>query len=301
MNAITRGAFKSLSVTKNSAIRRFWSGSILSIGLLFALGSTAAENTEVAATNADLLDTAIKSAHRTPEQKARDVFRHPAETLAFFEVEPNMTVVEIWPGASGWYSAILAPYLREEGKFYAAQFNEKSEAAYFREGRKKYMEMLKDNRAVYDRVTVTTFDPPAFLTIAPAGTADRVLTFRNAHNWYMRGGGDEKVLAAFTAFHRALKPGGMLGLVDHRLPEDQPASKQETSGYLHQDYVIKMAEKAGFTFVVSSEINANPKDTADHVHGVWTLPPSLSMKEVDREKYLAIGESDRMTLKFVKK
>lgn len=300
MNAITSEKFKASS-TNSSIIHRLYSVGILSIGLLFSLASTAAEKADASSTNADLLDSAIQSAHRTTEQKARDVFRHPAETLRFFEVEPNMTVVEIWPGASGWYSAILAPYLREEGKLYAAQFNEKSEAAYFREGRKNYMEMLRDNRAVYDRVTVTTFDPPAFLTVAPAGTADRVLTFRNAHNWYMRGGGDAKILAAFTAFHRALKPGGILGVVDHRLPEDQPSSKQETSGYLHQDYVIKMAEQAGFTLVASSEINANPKDTADHAHGVWTLPPSLRVDEAEREKYSAIGESDRMTLKFVKK
>lgn len=246
------------------------------------------------------LQTAIGGDHRTPEFTERDRYRHPRETLEFFGVEPDMTVVEISPGAGGWYTEILAPYLREKGKLYAAQYNAGSTSEYYRESRRKFLAKLAEQPEVYDRVEVTTFNPPEYVDIAPPGSADRVLTFRNVHNWYMRGGGDERVLAAFKAFYRALKPGGVLGVVGHRLPVDRPLSDQAQSGYMRQDYVIGMAEKAGFTLAGKSEINANPKDTADHPEGVWTLPPSLRLGDEKREHYLAIGESDRMTLKFVK-
>lgn len=247
-----------------------------------------------------LLSDAIQGEHRNAEQKARDTYRHPLETLSFFEVTPAMTVVEIWPGAGGWYTEILAPYLRDKGKLYAAQFNPDSKVDYFRNALKKFSEKLTAHPEIYDRVAVSTFDPPKLLEIAPAGTVDRVLTFRNVHNWYMQGGGDEKIQAAFSAFYRALKPGGILGIVDHRLPAGRPLSDQEASGYISQAYVIKMAEKAGFKLVATSEINANPKDTANHPKGVWTLPPSLRVGDEDKVKYQAVGESDRMTLKFVK-
>jgi predicted methyltransferase len=246
------------------------------------------------------LDVATKLKHRTPEYVTRDRYRHPGETLEFFAVHPQMTVVEIWPGAGGWYTEILAPLLRGTGKFYAAQFNEDSSAAYYRESRQAFLGKIHANPGIYDQVVVTTFNPPEYLEIAPAGSADMVLTFRNVHNWYMRGGGDERVIAAFNAMYRALKPGGILGVVDHRLPAIRPQSDQEASGYMRQDYVIKMLKKAGFELLATSEINANPQDNAEHPKGVWSLPPTLRMGETDRDRYLAIGESDRMTLKFRK-
>jgi predicted methyltransferase len=246
------------------------------------------------------LEAAIGAKHRSPEFVQRDAARHPLETLQFFGIEPDMTVVEIWPGAGGWYTEILAPLLRASGRLYAAQYNRDSPSQYYRESRAQFEAKLAANPAVYDRVVVTSFNPPAHVDIAPPGSADLVLTFRNVHNWYMRGGGDERVIAAFQAMHRALRPGGVLGVVEHRLPASRPLADQEDSGYLREDYVIDMAQRAGFELVAKSEINANPKDKADHPKGVWTLPPTLRLGEVERDKYLAIGESDRMTLKFRK-
>ncbi len=234
------------------------------------------------------------------ESAQRDQYRNPLQTLAFFNIQPSMTVVEIWPGAGGWYTEILAPYLREQGKFYAAHFNADSPSDYYRNSRQSFLEKISSNPVLYDALEVTTFDPPKNITIAPAGSADRVLTFRNIHNWYMRGGGDQRVGAAFKAFYRALKPGGVLGVVEHRLPASRPLSDQETSGYMREDYVISMAKAAGFQFVGSNEVNANPDDSADHTEGVWTLPPSLRLGDENRAQYIAIGESDRMTLKFIK-
>lgn len=276
-------------------------GLALLASAFFSMAATAAEESgkKVAESNSSLVD-AIASKHRSAEQKARDIYRHPLETLQFFEVEPSMTVVEVWPGAGGWYTDILAPYLRQQGKLYAAQFNADSKVEYFRMGRQKFVEKLASNPEIYDRIALTTFDPPRLVDIAPSGTVDRVLTFRNVHNWYMQGGGDKKMEAAFKAFHRALKPGGMLGVVEHRLPASRPLTDQEDSGYMNEAFVIKIAEKAGFKLLASSDINANPKDTADHPSGVWTLPPSLRLGDKDKAKYQAIGESDRMTLKFIK-
>lgn len=241
----------------------------------------------------------LKGANRSPENVRRDTVRHPVETLAFFGLKPDMTVVEIWPGA-GWYTEILAPTLREHGRLYAAHFNADSSSAYYRDSRAAFEAKLAAAPAVYDRVIVTTFNPPEHVDIAPPGSADLVLTFRNVHNWYMRGGGDARVVHAFETMYRALKPGGVLGVVDHRLPADRPIADQEDSGYLREDYVVAMAQRAGFVLAGRSPVNANPKDTADHPKGVWTLPPTLRLGDVDRDKYQAIGESDRMTLRFVK-
>ncbi|AWL11192.1 hypothetical protein HMF8227_00696 [Saliniradius amylolyticus] len=246
------------------------------------------------------LHNAINGEHRTPAYTQRDEYRHPEQTLEFFGVKPDMTVVEIWPGGGGWYTEILAPYLKDNGKLYAAQFDPNSDVDYFVRNYKKFMQKLDANPEVYGDVEVTTFAPPEKLAIAPEGSADRVLTFRNVHNWYMNGRGEETLLAAFSAFYDALKPGGVLGVVDHRLPDGRTLDAQDKSGYMKQDYVIDIAQKAGFKLAATSEINANPKDSADHPRGVWTLPPSLRLGEQDKNKYLAIGESDRMTLKFVK-
>lgn len=250
--------------------------------------------------NADTsLEDVLSASHRV-ESSSRDQYRHPLQTLKFFDVQPNMTVVEIWPGKKGWYTDILAPYLLDDGRYIAAQFDAESTSAFFRDARAEFVDHVSRYPEIYGQVSVTTFNPPTKLDIAPANSVDRVLTFRNVHNWYMRGGGDEKVMAAFEAFYIALKPGGILGVVDHRLPEASAIEEQDNSGYIKESYVVAMAVKAGFTLLASSSINENIKDTASHPKGVWTLPPSLRLGDEDRELYSAIGESDRMTLKFIK-
>ena len=230
------------------------------------------------------LAAAIAGPGRSDANKARDKYRHPLETLTFFGIKPTMTVVEIWPGA-GWYTEILAPLLKDHGKLY--------EVAGAGVGAKSFEEKLKADPA-YGQVIVTTFKPPAETEIVPAGTADMVLTFRNVHNWLAHGNAEDY----FKAFYRALKPGGILGITDHRADPSQPQDPKAKNGYVRQDYMIELAQQAGFKLTGISEINANPTDLRDHP--VWYLPPTLRMGEKDRAKYLAIGESDRMTLKFTK-
>ncbi|MDX3774574.1 methyltransferase [Chromatiaceae bacterium AAb-1] len=252
--------------------------------------------------SADSTLTALEQAASHPvrpaQHKARDIYRNPVQTLAFFEVTPTSTVIEIAPG-NGWYTEILAPLLSEKGKLYAAHFPEDSTSDYAKRNRAAFIEKLAAN-PVFRNVTVTGFAPIDGIAIAPAGTADVVLTFRNLHNWYSQNG-EQAMLAAFSSFYQALKPGGVLGVVEHRLPETRLHDENWVrSGYFPPSLAIKLAEQAGFIFDSSSEINANSKDTADHPGGVWTLPPTLRLGEQDKEKYLAIGESDRMTLKFRK-
>ncbi|RUO63782.1 methyltransferase [Pseudidiomarina insulisalsae] len=234
---------------------------------------------------------------RSADNLSRDQYRHPIETLKFFEVEPDMTVVEIWPGG-GWYTEILAPYLKEQGKLYAAHFAKTETRDYYVNSRQQFIERVNNDPA-FSAITVTEFAPMEDNEIAPPGSADRVLTFRNLHNWYMNAG-MEGVEAAFADFYEALKPGGILGVVDHRLPENRPDTHMDSSGYMKQSLAIEAAKAAGFEFVAGSDINANPADTADHPRGVWTLPPTLGLGEEDREMYQGIGESDRFTLKFKK-
>lgn len=244
------------------------------------------------------LDAAVKHKDRPAAQAARDNARHPAETLGFFGIKPDMSVVEISPGG-GWYTNILAPLLKDKGQFYAAHFYiEENTRDYFKKSRAKFEQKVKDH-GPYNNIKVTSFDPIKSMDIAPPGSTDMVLTFRNIHNWYMRHD-DTGVQNAFQAFYIALKPGGVLGVVEHRLPENLSDEEMKKSGYMKQSYVIKMAEKAGFKLAAKSEVNANAKDTAQHPKGVWTLPPRLRLGEQDKAKYMAIGESDRMTLKFVK-
>lgn len=233
--------------------------------------------------------------HRSEANRARDVFRHPLATLTWLGVEPQMTVVEIWPGG-GWYSEILAPYLREQGKYYAAGFETDSDIPFYRINARKLAEKFAAQPQLYDRVITTELRPPNKISIAPAGSADRVLTFRNVHNWMKADYANE----VFTAMYQALKPGGVLGVIEHRGDPNKPQDPKALSGYVTEAAVIAMAEEAGFEFVASAEINANPADNREHPAGVWTLPPSLRLKEVDLAKYQAIGESDRMTLKFRK-
>lgn len=236
----------------------------------------------------------LQSPDRTPAFVERDVYRHPAETLAFFGLQPNMAVVEIWPGG-GWYTEILAPYL-EGGKLYAAHFAKDSNVKYFLNSRRAFKEKVKAYPDVYQALTMAEFSPKMDKLTVPNGSADLVLTFRNVHNW-LRSINEAE---AFALFYKALKPGGVLGVVEHRAKPNTDWETMKTSGYMTEDYVIALAEKAGFVLDAKSEVNANPKDSADHPKGVWTLPPTLRMKDKDRAKYLAIGESDRMTLRFKK-
>jgi predicted methyltransferase len=239
------------------------------------------------------LDAALAGAHRSDANKARDAYRHPAQTLAFFGIKPDMTVVEISP-SGGWYTEVLAPYLRDKGTLYAAGGNpaasERAAAAV-----QAFKAKLDANPAVYGSTKLSIFTKTV-MDIAPAASADAVLSFRNVHNWHMSGFAPD----AFKAFFAALKPGGTLGIVEHRLPEDKPDALMTSSGYMKMSYVKKLAEDAGFKLVAASEINANAKDTKDYPKGVWTLPPNFAEGETDKAKYMAIGESDRMTLKFVK-
>ena len=252
------------------------------------------------------LAEAVASDLRSEEEKARDVWRSPAMTLEFFGVEADDKVVEVWPGG-GWYTNILAPWLASGGgTLVAAGFDAASiEDA---ERRARTEQRLAEFKATYADPKFGTIEHTAFSAasgpLTGDGTADVVLTFRNIHNW-MSGGYTEKFFAdAYTA----LKPGGVLGVVEHRLPSTQAQDPKATSGYVHEDYVKALAAAAGFEFVEASEINANPADTADHPFGVWTLPPNnastgrdgAAVEGFDPEKYKAIGESDRMTLKFRK-
>ncbi len=245
------------------------------------------------------LVSVVDGPQRSASRKARDVYRHPVETLRFFEIRPELTVVEIWPGG-GWYTDILAPYLKARGQYIAAHFDPLTDKRMYIGALERFQSRYENDPETWGKIRITAFDPPHELEIAPPGSADRVLTFRNLHNWYMRG---PAVLdQAAQAFYRALKPGGILGVVEHRLRpgDDLKPGQVAKGGYMDEAYVIQVFEKAGFRLAGKSEINANPKDSTRHPKGVWTLPPTLRLKEKDREKYLNIGESDRMTLKFIK-
>ena len=242
------------------------------------------------------LNQVLNSEHRSFDHKARDRYRHPKQTLAFFEVKEDMTVVEIWPGAAGWYTEILAPYLKNKGKLYAAHFSKTTKVPYFKNSLKQFVEKIEAQPEVYGKLELTVLQPPEHIQIAPEASVDRVMTFRNVHNWM--GAGQAEVV--FAAMYKALKPGGILGVVEHRSAPNATQDVQAKSGYVSEQTVIEFAEKAGFKLLEKSEINTNALDTKDYPAGVWTLPPSLRLKDQDREKYLGIGESDRMTLKFVK-
>jgi predicted methyltransferase len=251
-----------------------------------------------------LLDGAVAGSHRDPANRARDAYRHPKETLGFFGVGPNMAVVEIWP-ASGWYTEILAPLLRGQGTFYAAVFVLNDRTPEYQRGiQARFLEKLRGSPDLYDRVQLTEMGPGS-MSIAPDGSADVVLTFRNVHNW-MKGGFAPD---AFAAFFRSLKPGGVLGVVEHRARPGTPLDKMIESGYVTEEHVIALAKDAGFMLEERSEINANPADSTEHPRGVWTLPPAFAMcrevapgpeQDACMKPYQAIGESDRMTLRFRK-
>ncbi len=254
--------------------------SIIAHSIMHGAAAAQDDNSTAAA-----LQAAIVGPQRSEANKARDQYRHPLQTLSFFGIKPDMTVVEIWPG-NGWYTEILAPFLKDRGKLY--------EAVAGGAGAKAFEDKLKADPAVYGDVIVTVLQPPGETVIAPAGTADMILTFRNVHDWLPRGNARDY----FKAFYRALKPGGILGITDHRANPSQPQDPNAKNGYVRQDYMIELAEQAGFKLEGTSEINANPRDPRNQP--VWDLPPTLRLGQKNRAKYLAIGESDRMTLKFIK-
>jgi predicted methyltransferase len=236
---------------------------------------------------------AVADPTRKPDNSARDKYRHPAQTLSFFGLKPDMTVIEMLPGG-GWYSEILAPYLAADGHYVAAVPPGKSTDS--------FQALLASDTARYGKVQVVPFTEGQLTDFTPPGTADLVLTFRNIHN--LLGSpdqpGDGDAPQTFADWYRALKPGGVLGIEEHRLPEQMDVAREKTTGYVKRSTVIRLAMAAGFQLVAASDVNANPKDDHDHPKGVWTLPPTYELGDTDKAKYAAIGESDRMTLKFVK-
>jgi predicted methyltransferase len=243
---------------------------------------------------AEKLDKILGWPHRVPQNTARDIYRHPKETLAFFGLQQNMTVIEITPG-NGWYAEILAPLLKNAGRYVAAVWDESvpDQPDYRARLNRELEAKFRAQRKHYQQAEVRRFNPktPSF---GPPGSADMVLSFRNAHNWIDEG----TAPAYFKAFASVLKPGGVLGIVDHRAATG--AATDGKSGYVTEEQIIDLALAAGFILAEKSEVNANAKDTRDHPEGVWTLPPTLALGDTDKDKYLAIGESDRMTLKFLK-
>lgn len=243
--------------------------------------------------NTDLL-AAVAGDNRSEANKARDAYRRPVETLSFFGIKNNMTVIENWPGG-GWYTEILAPYLKNKGQLIAATYdrNPESQQPWMKRLNQNFDDRFVSHPEIYGNIKVVGLLPADNPELAPAESVDAILDFRNAHNW-IKADADNMIMA----WHMALKPGGIVGLVDHRMDDDKPYNPD--NGYVHEQQIIAAMARHGFKLEARSDLNRNPKDTKDHPKGVWTLPPTLTLKEQDRDKYLAIGESDRMVLKFVK-
>lgn len=262
---------------------------LLLISLLFIANMGAANAADA------FIEKAVAAKHRSSENKARDVYRHPAETLSFFEIQPNMKVLEVLSGR-GWYTEILAPILKESGELTVTSFGDKHPNEYLRGVHSDFKNILESNPDVYGNVKLSVFKEDTYLKGIADGSQDMVVTFRNTHNWIRFGGVED----TYRAFYRVLKKGGTLGIVQHRANKGDIAKDSAQKGYVPESYLIKLLEEMGFELVAKSEVNANPKDTKDHPEGVWTLPPSYRLKDIDKEKYTAMGESDRMTLRFVK-
>jgi predicted methyltransferase len=260
-------------------------------GAVLAAGCAA---TSTRQTTSMALDNVLAGEHRSEENRARDRYRHPKETLLFFGIRLEMSVLEVWP-EPGWYTEIIAPLVKQKGKYYAGVIAPDPNSRYVSERLDAYRQKLAARPDLYGSVAVVTF-PSDGGNVVPPGSLDMVVTFRNIHNWMAR----DTASKAFATMYKALKPGGVLGVVEHR---GDPAAAQDPkakSGYVNEDYAIRLIEAQGFKLVAKSQVNANPKDTKDYEQGVWTLPPTYRLGDEDREKYAEIGESDRFTLKFVK-
>ena len=269
-------------------------GSVLALASsMSTLAAPAAKSTPADSAVANL-DAAIAGKWRDPKNVERDKYRHPKQTLEFFGVQPNMTLIEITPGG-GWYSEILAPFLKDSGTYYAAVVKPKKKEGEDAQDMDAIHKKFASDATEYGNAKFVEFDGKA-PNLGANNSADMVVTFRNVHNWVMA----DTAPLMFKAFYSVLKPGGVLGITDHRAAKGADLEKIKKTGYLPEDFVIKLATDAGFKLVGKSEINANPKDTKDYPEGVWTLPPTFALKDKDHDKYAAIGESDRMTLKFMK-
>ena len=238
---------------------------------------------------------ALAGPQRTDKEKARDAFRHPKETLAFFGVTPSSHVVELWPGG-GWYTEILAPYLRDSGKLTVTNFDPAKAQGEQKDFAETFDKKIASSPSVYGKVEVRRIAPPSDLVLGPDGSANVVLTFRNLHGWINNGYAKQ----VFEAAYKVLEPGGVFGIVEHRADAGVDAKTSAQTGYIPEQAVIDLAQSVGFKLAAKSEVNANAKDDHKHEGGVWALPPSLRNGDKDRAKYEAIGESDRMTLKFTK-
>ena len=248
------------------------------------------------AVTAAAIERVLAGEHRSAESRARDAYRHPLDTLLFFGIKPDMTVAETWPGPDGWYTEILAPLLVGSGKLYAAQMPGAAGNEFITTRLAQYSAKLAARPDLYGKVTQTTLAPPG-AGPAPDGSCDLVVSIRNLHNWMSLGNAKQ----ALESIHRALKAGGILGVVESRADPAKPPDPRATNGYVSENYAIQLIESAGFELVERSGVNDNPKDTRDYEQGVWTLPPNLRQGSRDREKLEEIGESDRFTLKFRKR
>ena len=268
--------------------KKLTAGVITGVLLLVACAATSTRET-----TAQDLTNILAGSQRSEENRARDVYRHPKETLLFFGIRPEMKVLEVWP-EPGWYTEVIAPLVRENGKYYAAVIAADPSSSYITKRLTSYQDKLTA-LGLYDRVQVVTLPSNAGDVVA-ANSLDMVVTFRNVHNWMAAG----DAATVLRTLYKALKPGGILGVVEHRGNPAVPQDPKAKSGYVNEDYLIKLIESAGFRLAAKSEINANPRDTKDYEQGVWTLPPTYRLGAKDHDKYAAIGESDRATLRFEK-
>jgi predicted methyltransferase len=268
---------------------------IIQASILLVLLSATAQAGDLSVAAA--VEQAMWGEHRSAMNTERNRYRHPVGTLDFFGLEKDMTVLEIWPGA-GWYTEVLAPVVRDHGKLLVATWDQDVEGqpGYRYELPQQMQEKFEAYPEVYDQVEVVYYSPPDSASLGAADSVDMVLTFRNTHGWV----GSGQANAIYGEFARVLKPGGVLGVVQHRAAAGSNPKETGPNGYIPEETVIALAKAAGLVLEARSDVNANPKDSRDHPEGVWTLPPSLRLGDEDREKYTAIGESDRMTLRFRK-